>query len=368
VLFVDLATSDGAPATAQLSIVTGVYPPRAADANPAFAPGQPFDDASWRMAVYDDVAIGWMVDDGGVGFQIATTDLSQGNLDVLGTLLERLALLSASGQSSTQTDSTSTLFVTIPPQTSTTSLLVDPQVPMPDAYVQVVSMLPGNAWHAVAVQPGDPMMLTAFDVGGRQLSASYVESADPTSELPPMTLPATEGFGFIQPDGSVVVQSADGDGVVVSCQLIADTSTSDCAPTDGLPSLTLADLTQVGRDLLPLLRQGLTGPLGSLVDQRSITVDGVAAEARYRDELGADDGEFLIVPGVTTEMSPGEPNVFRAPSGSSVVTIVVDGVLFQRHEHAGVPTEQVAAAMRLMSEYVTDVGAAIVTTTTLAQP
>ena len=82
------------PGKSELSIVHGITPPRAADANPAFAP-LPATDPSSRMMLYDDIAIGWMVNDDGIGYHIATTDISPENLARLGTLLERLSQVQA---------------------------------------------------------------------------------------------------------------------------------------------------------------------------------------------------------------------------------------------------------------------------------
>ena len=113
VQYINLTGGPG-PASSELSIVHGVTPPRAADANPAFGP-LPASDPSTRMVRYDDIAIGWMVSDTGTGFHVATTDLSADNLRLLGILLERLAQDAITGRDTPTTVPTAATSTTAGP-------------------------------------------------------------------------------------------------------------------------------------------------------------------------------------------------------------------------------------------------------------
>jgi hypothetical protein len=74
-----------------LSVVPGMYPPRAVDDNPAFALA-PMADPIGRIVVHDNIAIGWIVDRNGTGYHVATVDVSDSNRRRMGAVLERLAL------------------------------------------------------------------------------------------------------------------------------------------------------------------------------------------------------------------------------------------------------------------------------------
>lgn len=77
--------------TSELTVINGVYPAGPDPVVPTMAMERMVDPRS-RFNHFGAVAVAWMVNADGVGFQIATTDLSDSNLLRLGALIENLAL------------------------------------------------------------------------------------------------------------------------------------------------------------------------------------------------------------------------------------------------------------------------------------
>ena len=203
-------------------------------------------------------------------------------------------------------------------QTSTespaASEAVQPVEGQPDqsVYQQVLDLLPGDDWVALAVSP-DATQLSAYDSAGRRAWFSYVESPD---DIAPTDL---------DDDGTRIAKDDNaGDGVAFNCFL----DTVDrlyCNTTDqGLPALGDTQIETAAAGLLPLLREGAQGPLAELIDPAAVSVDKVALEESLARSLNDAAVWLTIDPGVITTLEVGTPLLLSAPDGSNVVS-VVDG-------------------------------------------
>jgi hypothetical protein len=185
-------------------------------------------------------------------------------------------------------------------------------------YQQVLDLLPGDDWVAVAVSP-DGQQLSAFDAAGRRAWFSYVESPD---SIAPTDLD-DDGTGIAK-DETV------GDGVAFNCFL----DTVDrlfCNTTEqGLPALDDTQIETAASELLPLLREGNQGPLAELIDRSAASVDKVVLEDSLARSLGDDSVWLTIDPGVVTTLEVGTPLQLSAPDGSTVTSVVDSSGLLYR--------------------------------------
>lgn len=185
-------------------------------------------------------------------------------------------------------------------------------------YQQVLDVLPGDDWVALAVSP-DARQLSAYDSAGRRAWFSYVES--------PADIAPTD----LDDDGTRIVKDETfGDGVAFNCFL----DTADrllCNTTEqGLPALGDAQIEAAASELLPLLREGNQGRLADLIDRSAASVDKVALEDSLARSLGDAAVWLTIDPGVVTTLEVGTPVQVSAPDGSTVTSVVDSSGLLYR--------------------------------------
>jgi len=197
---------------------------------------------------------------------------------------------------------------------------VQPVEGQPDqsVYQQVLDLLPGDDWVALAVSP-DATELSAYDSAGRRAWFSYVESPD---DIAPTDL---------DDDGTRIVKDENvGDGVAFNCFRDA-VDRLYCNTTDqGLPALDDAQIETAAAKLLPLLREGTQGPLADLIDAAAVSVDKVALEESLARSLNDAAVWLSIDPGVITTLEVGTPLQLSAPDGSNVVSVVDSSGLLYR--------------------------------------
>ena len=124
----NLSPTLNGPMTTQLSIIHGIYPPRAADTNPSNLPTA-VDPPDTRFRVYDNIAVAMVVTDDGTGFHVATSDLDPQHLTDLGALLNQLVL----------------------DQTATSPDTTEPATTDPGQASESTTALPGNTDPVVAI-------------------------------------------------------------------------------------------------------------------------------------------------------------------------------------------------------------------------
>ncbi len=316
------------PLTAVLTVINGVYPAGADPSVPTMAMERMADPRS-RFTHFDEVAVAWMVSADGVGFQIATTDLSDGNLLRLGGLIENLALQ--------PTDFAAATTLPGPISTSTT----DPGRELGDAdrlaAVQAISAVLPIGFERLQVSP-DLTSIQAFDAADRVITATYWVAGEWTggSTMPPITVLGGEPAAYLpQPNGGVLMWSYQTGGrLEISC---ATPSGSLCEAVGAYDSVSTSDLANVARDLLPMFRSADDGdessPLATLRDMtppEGVSVDAAAAEALFREAVGPTVIEFLPpVTGVAAS-NIDEPMALAAGENTVWVSIVSSsGVLFR---------------------------------------
>lgn len=219
-------------------------------------------------------------------------------------------------------------------------------------YQRVVDLLPGDSWVGLAVTP-DGHRLAAYDLAGRRVSFVYIEFPDAIAQ------------SDLDDDGTKLVRDeAIGDAVAVNCFLdVTERVLCDTAD-QGLPALRNADIAAAGSELLPLLRQGVGGPLNALIKPSSGTAYKPWLEDALAQALDSESVWISIDPDVVTAMDIGKPLPLTAPDGSTVVSVVDgDGVLYRIRTDAGVSANDVVAAVPGLLEMVSTV--APITPTTL---
>lgn len=336
-----------APLTAELTVTNGVYPAGPDPALPSMAMER-MDDPRARFTQFGDVAVAWMVNADGVGFQIATTDLSDDNLLRLGGLIENLALQPTGSEPAT----------TVPGSLSTST--TDPGRELGDAdrlaAVQAISAVLPVGFERLQVSP-DLTSIQAFDAADRVITATYWVAGEWTdgSTVPPITVMGGEPATYLpQPNGGVLMWSYQTGGrLEVSC---ATSAGGLCESIGAYDSVSTSDLANVARDLLPMLRSADDGdessPLATLRDMtppEDVSVDAAAAAALFREVVGETVIEFLPpVTGVTAS-NIDEPMAMVTGENTVWVSIVTSsGVLFRAR--VGIPsTGDAIAAMQQLA-------------------
>lgn len=346
------------PLTAVLTVINGVYP-GGADPSVATMAMERMADPRSRFTQFGDVAVAWMVNADGVGFQIATTDLSDDNLLRLGGLIENLALQSTE----------SAVATTLPGSPSTSS--TDPGRELGDAdriaaFEAISAVMPG--FERLQISP-TLESFQAFDGADHVITATYrVIDADPPygSTLPPVTVVGGEPATYLpQANGGILmVPFSTSEQVEVSC---ASSAGGLCLTFGSVPT---SDLANIARDLLPLFRDAVSGnELSALATLRAITppqdvsVDAAAAEAHFRDVVGATVIEFLPpVTGVAAAEFDQAVGFSIGDDGTVWVSIVSSsGVLFRALVDVpsiGVPFN----AMRELVDFVVQPGTEVAVT------
>lgn len=315
------------PLTSVLTVTNGVYPAGPDSALPSMAMER-MTDPRERFTQFGDVAVAWMVNADGVGFQIATTDVSDDNLLRLGGLIENLALQPTGSEPAT----------IVPGSLSTST--TDPGRELGDAdrlaAIEQISALLPTGFERLQISP-TLKNLQAFDVADHVITATYRDVAD---ELP--TVSTNTRVTVVGGEAATYWVMANG-GVMMALQLTGEQLEVSCTASTGgaclaVGSVSTSDLANVARDLLPLFRDAASGnELSTLATLRAITppqevsVDAAAAEAHFRDVVGATVIEFLPpVTGVAATEFDQAVGFSIGDDGTVWVSIVSSsGVLFR---------------------------------------
>lgn len=349
------------PLTAVLTVINGVYP-GGADPSVATMAMERMADPRSRFTQFGEVAVAWMVNTDGVGFQIATTDLSDDNLLRLGGLIENLALQSTE----------SVVDTTLPGSPSTSS--TDPGRELGDAdriaAVQAISAVLPIGFERLQVSP-DLTRIQAFGATDRVITATYWVAGEWTggSTMPPITVLGGEPATYLpQPNGGVLMWSYQTGGrLELSC---ATSAGGLCESIGAYDSVSTSDLANVARDLLPMFRSAGDGdessPLATLraiTPPQDVSVDAAAAEAHFREVVGATVIEFLPpITGVAATLVDEAAGFSIGDDGTVWVSIVSSsGVLFRALVDVpsfGVPFN----AMRELADFVLPPGTEVAAT------
>ena len=158
----------------ELTIIHGIWPPRAADAVPANALAA---GGASRFFHYDDVAVALVIADDGTGYHLITTDLTDSHLARLGDLLDVLVGASQASPAATDATAAATTAVTA----STTAAIAGTALAAalePDGTVLVVN---ASQTDGIAVSLSNALEQSGYDVvaptsatGGVLLSQSAI--------------------------------------------------------------------------------------------------------------------------------------------------------------------------------------------------
>lgn len=181
--------SDGTGAhDTELTVIHGIWPPRAADANPANALTA---GGASRFGHYDDVAVALVVADDGTGYHVITTDLTDSHLTRLGDLLDQL--VGASPLAPMATVNTTAVTTAVPVSTTTA--------------------IAGTALAAALVPDGTVLVINASQTDGiavslsRALELSGYDVVAPTSAAGVVVL--AQSAIYFHPDRSMATATAN---------------------------------------------------------------------------------------------------------------------------------------------------------------
>ena len=158
----------------ELTLIHGVWPPRAADAVPANAL---VAGGASRFFHYDDVAVALVIADDGTGYHLITTDLTESHLARLGNLLDDLVGASQASPATTVATAAATTTVTASTTPAITGTALAAALE-PDGTVLVVNAsqtkgIAGSLSSALK-QSGYDVMPPTNAAGGVSLSQSAI--------------------------------------------------------------------------------------------------------------------------------------------------------------------------------------------------
>jgi hypothetical protein len=151
--------------------------------------------------------------------------------------------------------------------------------------------------------------------------------------------------GYVQPDGGVLVVSAEGDGAIVSCVALD----GPCLVEGSLAEVSADELAEGARLLLPLMRQNSAARSPLLDPPGVLALDWELAEDEFKNALGVESIDRRIDGWVTWMSNTRDPVASNLADGTSVVSgFVSSGELVRVQVNGTVAQDELVAAMRVM--------------------